>query len=685
MATEEGLRIKLGATVDQLKSDINQAKAAISGLAQAVGQESSQVAAAGKNWNQLGKFIFDANYERRRMIQQINQGIGSWKLEATAVNNVANNAMPALSRNSKSASTALTGLTRIAQDAPYGFLAIGNNISETIVQMQNLVKTSGSTGGALKAIGTSLIGPGGVVLGLNLLITGITVAVQKYGSLGGAVDALLGSLSEQEKLQNSINETVLEGSKNAQRELVDLDSLYRTATNVNIPLKERTKIVDELQKRYPDYLGNLSDEKILSGAAAGEYNKLRDAILGAAQARAIGDKLAENEKKRLPLIIEESKLRSELTTKAAANASAQKQINEATKEGEEVQNFILQTAGKVTSEYSRLNNQLKKNQIAQGDINEENRQYVAIQKQIISQFGSMALGVDSTKKGERATKNIQTILRELKNDIDGLNLSFSSTGGSIQDLAGDKISRLAKALKDLAEFGVVPGDKVFQQIDQQIKLLQNSLTKTPITLKIPIVVDPLPKASANVNANFKALVDSLGTRLQFALQDLNTYIQQALKQLVNEGITTIADGLGSAIAGAGIGKIFAGIGTLIGDFLQNLGKQLIAYGTTLLAFKLAIRNLDPYVALAAGAAAVIAGAIFKQKASQGLKLAQGGITNGPTMAMIGDNPSGKEVVAPLERLQSMLGGGYNGNVRFEIEGTKLVGILDRYDKLNNRG
>jgi hypothetical protein len=35
-------------------------------------------------------------------------------------------------------------------------------------------------------------------------------------------------------------------------------------------------------------------------------------------------------------------------------------------------------------------------------------------------------------------------------------------------------------------------------------------------------------------------------------------------------------------------------------------------------------------------------------------LAKGGITNGPTMAMIGDNPGGREVVSPLGDLMSMI-------------------------------
>lgn len=37
------------------------------------------------------------------------------------------------------------------------------------------------------------------------------------------------------------------------------------------------------------------------------------------------------------------------------------------------------------------------------------------------------------------------------------------------------------------------------------------------------------------------------------------------------------------------------------------------------------------------------------------RLAQGGITNGPTLAMVGDNRGGQEVISPLDRLQGIIG------------------------------
>lgn len=65
-----------------------------------------------------------------------------------------------------------------------------------------------------------------------------------------------------------------------------------------------------------------------------------------------------------------------------------------------------------------------------------------------------------------------------------------------------------------------------------------------------------------------------------------------------------------------------------------------------------------------------------------MPFADGGVVSGPTMALIGEyagasnNP---EVVAPLDKLRDMIEpqGAFVGKVRFEIEGRKLVGIIEK--------
>ena len=72
-----------------------------------------------------------------------------------------------------------------------------------------------------------------------------------------------------------------------------------------------------------------------------------------------------------------------------------------------------------------------------------------------------------------------------------------------------------------------------------------------------------------------------------------------------------------------------------------------------------------------------------------MPFADGGVVTGPTMALIGEyagatnNP---EVVAPLDKLRSLIepANGFSGEVEFQIKGRRLVGILNKENRINKR-
>jgi len=81
-----------------------------------------------------------------------------------------------LNTGSAQAGQSLQNLSRIAQDAPFGFIGIANNINPLVESFGRLKAETGSTGGALKALVSGLSGPAGLGLAFGVVTAAITFA-----------------------------------------------------------------------------------------------------------------------------------------------------------------------------------------------------------------------------------------------------------------------------------------------------------------------------------------------------------------------------------------------------------------------------------------------------------------------------------------------------------------------------
>ena len=70
---------------------------------------------------------------------------------------------------SNQATQALVNVSRVAQDAPYGFIGIANNLNPLIESFQRLKETTGTTSGALKQMAAGLMGPAGIGLAIGVV------------------------------------------------------------------------------------------------------------------------------------------------------------------------------------------------------------------------------------------------------------------------------------------------------------------------------------------------------------------------------------------------------------------------------------------------------------------------------------------------------------------------------------
>lgn len=171
-----------------------------------------------------------------------------------------------------------------------------------------------------------------------------------------------------------------------------------------------------------------------------------------------------------------------------------------------------------------------------------------------------------------------------------------------------------------------------------------------------------------------------GNRAASIIDIINQTISDALADLA----TSFAEGFADIFTGGSFDPSEAFV-RVLGNALQTMGKALIVFGTTMKAFKEALDEifLNPWVAIAAGIAAVAAGKIFMNLATTPPKLATGGLAYGPTLAVVGDNrgaASDPEVIAPLSKLRNYIGGQQLelvGGIEFELRGDTAVALLNR--------
>lgn len=166
-----------------------------------------------------------------------------------------------------------------------------------------------------------------------------------------------------------------------------------------------------------------------------------------------------------------------------------------------------------------------------------------------------------------------------------------------------------------------------------------------------------------------------GTKAQW--ESFSQGISSSISGFLADSLTALAENIGNALSGGEI-KPLEHFQKLLADALVNIGKMLIQYGTLQ---AIAFGSPDPFVAIAAGTAAVALGTIMrnrlKQSAVDPAAFANGGIVSGPTMGLVGEYPGAQnnpEVIAPLDKLKDMLGG---GNGQFVLRGQDLVLAMQR--------
>ncbi len=182
-----------------------------------------------------------------------------------------------------------------------------------------------------------------------------------------------------------------------------------------------------------------------------------------------------------------------------------------------------------------------------------------------------------------------------------------------------------------------------------------------------LAVDVLSEKYANLKMQLEDLqrVQQLGV----AITNAFTNAWEIGAQAVNE-------------AGATIKSVMKAIGRAALLAAADFAKAEIIKGVTSVIAK-TLATAGPFGVFIAGAAGAAAGAIFQAAINSvsAPKLARGGVTTGETLAVVGDNPSGREAIIPFERMGEFLdmagGGAMKLTGLFEVRGQDLLLVIDR--------
>ena len=281
----------------------------------------------------------------------------------------------------------------------------------------------------------------------------------------------------------------------------------------------------------------------------------------------------------------------------------------------------------------------------------------------------------------------------------------SSDGELVSTGEGISATDAARMLREKYTPAVEAAAEANEKLAESFVKVENSAPKPKIT-----PVSGIATSSANLSGLSGGIVSLDKEALATQIADTSTFAQglaqmrvdmqsavddaaeiNVLGSVLADTFNGMVDVLAESFHALGKGEFydpFANFLKVLGSALENVGRQLITVSGVVEALKKAMPSLfaKPALALAAGLAAIAAGAALSGYAEKALSvpaLANGGLAYAPTLAVVGDNrgaASDPEVIAPLSKLRQYMGGPsleLAGDVTLRVDGYDLVAVLNR--------
>ena len=583
-------------------------------------------------------------------IQNLNSQLAQTK---SALSQLKNSGIDPLTKATSNYNSVGVDFARIIQDAPFGIIGVGNNITQLASSFQVLKNSTGSTKAALTQAFSSIFSSGNaLILGISLLTTAFTILQQQgFFKTEDAAKSLADQLDEYKKTLNETTQAQLEGAASADKEIVKINALRTVIENETLTREKRLAAVKQLKEEAPSIFKNLSDEQILAGQVGDSYARLTQILIARATAASGINKivaLADEERIILEKNAETLAKIADFEEKAVKNRNA----------GQKELAIINENQVRFLKEQ-----------------NPEIQRLVAIEAERVKLTGlvnnNLAQSVDYSDKSVKSTDANKLALDRYKDSWDEFNLAQESA-----NLLAQKFSLTQDEL----------GKKI-QQVFAEVKPVE-------VKIKTDVVLDEdIPDQLPFIDRLLESLNPKRFTEFEERTAQFATTMLSILDSGLGNAFVDLGQSIGEALATGGnvlasVGKSLLGsVGKLLGDF----GKQLIAFGVAGLAYSSLIKSLftDPVtaapkagLAIAAGVALVaLSGAI-----SSGLKSNSGGGGGGGGGSSVGSSGVGGG--------SSFVGAGAQGgmfaankdlNGELVVRGQDLVYVFGQANNRINKG
>jgi hypothetical protein len=413
---------------------------------------------------------------------------------------------------------ALSTMSGVVRDLPFGFIAIQNNLPLMVDSFSNLTKTSGGVGGALKGLGQAMIGPAGIGFAFGALTSIVTGLIQNYGSLGNAIDVIFAKNKQAAEVTATYNKELEKGQGTIGAEIATIDILVKRLTDLKAPYKTRQDAYNELKKVQPDILRGMTEENALSassvGVILGNANARKELLLIKIKEGAINKVLDENASKELQASIKlgnakiaQAKAEKELTAfkkGKSADQDFKKQENAVFFAKKEVASLQVEydKLNNITTNYSNqldpligriaeINNETKKGlEAAKADEDTKKKQTEAAAK-LAKANGEVQLSVQQLASAEIAKAQKQNevsrllersqIIGQKQTNYDRVAISAGDTAGAVVGFQGspvaqnllDEAAAAAAARTEYESYAASVSGLVAPAIDQLFTAFEN--------------------------------------------------------------------------------------------------------------------------------------------------------------------------------------------------------------------